>query len=235
MTAVLEVDDVRGGYGGADILNGTDLSLGEGEIVVIIGPNGAGKSTLMKAVFGLAAIRSGSVSFFGRTITGMRADQVAKLGMSYVPQERNVFASLTVNENLEMGAYLRDDDFGPQIERIYELFPPLNERRRQQAGTLSGGERQMLAMGRALMLDPKLLLLDEPTAALSPRYAAETFERIREINALGITILMVEQNARQALEHADRGVVLVMGENRFEAPGPELLANREVAEMYLGG
>ena len=235
MSDLLRIEGLFGGYGGADILHGVDLALGSDEIVVVIGPNGAGKSTLMKSIFGLVSVRAGRVWFDGADITGLRADQIARRGMSYVPQERNVFAAMTVEENLEMGAYLRRDDTAPQLERIYALFPPLRERRRQEAGSMSGGERQMLAMGRALMLQPRLLLLDEPTAALAPKYVEETFQRIREINHAGIGILMVEQNAKQALAVADRGIVLAMGENRFEDSGPKLLANREVAEMYLGG
>ncbi len=235
MTTLLEVIDIRAGYGEADILNGLTLTLSDNEIAVIIGPNGAGKSTLMKAIFGLVSVHGGDIRFAGQVISGRRADQIAKLGLSYVPQERNVFASMTVHENLEMGAYLLRAGLRDHLSRVYDLFPQLQERRNQIAGTLSGGERQMLAMGRALMLDPRLLLLDEPTAALAPRYVAETFERIREIRSQGIGVLMVEQNARQALAVADRGIVLVMGQNRFEDSGPKLLANREIAEMYLGG
>jgi len=235
VTTLLEVIDIRAGYGEADILNGLTLTLSDNEIAVIIGPNGAGKSTLMKAIFGLVSVHGGDIRFAGQVISGRRADQIAKLGLSYVPQERNVFASMTVHENLEMGAYLLRAGLRDHLSRVYDLFPQLQERRNQIAGTLSGGERQMLAMGRALMLDPRLLLLDEPTAALAPRYVAETFERIREIRSQGIGVLMVEQNARQALAVADRGIVLVMGQNRFEDSGPKLLANREIAEMYLGG
>jgi len=236
MTALLQVEGVRAGYGkGADILVGVDLAVDADNISVIIGPNGAGKSTLMKAVFGLAPVRQGRVTFGGRDITGLGADRIARLGLSYVPQERNVFASMTVRENLEMGAYLRDDDWSGQLKKVYELFPRLEERRGQSAGTLSGGERQMLAMGRALMIEPRLLMLDEPTAGLSPAIRAETFRLIREINGLGIGILMVEQNARQALEIADRGIVMVMGAKRHEDTGAGLLADREVAEMFLGG
>ena len=227
--------DVYGGYGGADILNGVSLAVEPGEIVVVIGPNGAGKSTAMKAVFGLATVRRGEIRFEDRDITRLPTDRLVRLGICYVPQTDNVFPSLTVHENLEMGAFVRDDDYSVQLERVYELFPPLRERRRQTAGTLSGGQRQMVAMGRALMLEPKLLLLDEPTAGLSPLFIDQIFETVRRINALGVSILMVEQNAKRALAMAHRGYVLVMGRNRYEDTGPNLLANREVAEMFLGG
>jgi ABC-type branched-subunit amino acid transport system ATPase component len=233
--SLLEVRALRGGYGAVDILNGVDLDLAPGEMLALIGPNGAGKSTLMKAIFGLVRVRAGHIRFRDEDITNQRPDRIVRRGLAYVPQERNVFASLTVQENLEMGAYLRGDDFTAQLERVYALFPHLTERRRQAAGTLSGGERQMLAMGRALMLEPRLLLLDEPTAGLAPKVVEHTFERIVDINRLGIGILMVEQNARQALAVAQRGVVLVMGTKRYEASAASLLGNREVAEMFLGG
>jgi branched-chain amino acid transport system ATP-binding protein len=232
---LLEARAVRGGYGAVDILNGIDLELEAGEIVAVIGPNGAGKSTFMKAIFGLVAVRAGHIRFGGEDITNERPDRIVRRGLAYVPQERNVFASLTVQENLEMGAYIRRDDFSAQLDRVYALFPRLAERRGQSAGTLSGGERQMLAMGRALMLEPRLLLLDEPTAALAPQVVEYTFARIAEINRLGIGILMVEQNAKQALAVARRGVVLVMGAKRYEDSAARLLGNREVAEMFLGG
>ena len=233
--SLLEMRDVYGGYGGVDVLNGVSLAVAPGEIVVIIGPNGAGKSTAMKAVFGLVHVRQGEVRFDGNDITRTPTDRIVRQGICYVPQTDNVFPSLTVHENLELGAFVRDDDYSAQLERVYELFPPLRERRRQPAGTLSGGQRQMVAMGRALMLDPKLLLLDEPTAGLSPLFIDQIFEIVRRINGLGISVLMVEQNAKRALQMADRGYVLVMGRNRHEDTGPNLLANREVAEMFLGG
>ncbi|OIR00382.1 high-affinity branched-chain amino acid transport ATP-binding protein LivF [mine drainage metagenome] len=233
---LLDMQSLIGGYGGNDILKGASLTVAHNEIVVIVGPNGAGKSTLMKSAFGLVKIRQGAVVFQGETITNMRPDLVVRRGMSFVPQEKNVFPSLTVQENLEMGAYLRKDGGAArQMERIFEIFPRLKERRKQAAGSMSGGERQMVAMGRALMLDPKLILLDEPTAGLSPLFIEQTFERIVEINKLGIGVLMVEQNAKQALEIAHRGYVLAMGRNRFEDTGAGLLANREIAEMFLGG
>ncbi|MCH8110501.1 MAG: ABC transporter ATP-binding protein [Proteobacteria bacterium] len=233
--SLLEMNAVFGGYGGVDILNGVDLRVDDGEIIVVIGANGAGKSTAMKAIVGLVQIREGSVTFDGADITRKRPDQVARLRLCYVPQERNVFPSLTVQENLDMGAYLRKDDYSAQIDAVYEIFPPLKEKRSQEAGTLSGGQRQMVAMGRALMLDPRLLLLDEPTAGLSPKFTEQIFDKIKEINAHGVGILMVEQNARDSLALADRGYVLAMGRNRFEDTGANLLANPEVAEMFLGG
>jgi len=233
--SLLVAESVYGGYGGADILQGTHLRMERDEIVVIVGPNGAGKSTLMKAVFGLVKIRKGRVVLDGTDITNARPEQMVRRGVAYVPQERNVFPSLTVRENLEMGAYLVRGDLRPRLEKVYSLFPRLAERRSQPAGLMSGGERQMVAMGRALMIDPILLMLDEPTAGLSPLLIDQTFERIREINALGIGVLMVEQNAKQALAIAHRGYVLATGQNRFEDSGPALAANREVAEMFLGG
>lgn len=232
---LLEIDDVYGGYGGGDILNGVSLRMQADEVVVIVGPNGAGKSTLMKAAFGLVTIRQGSVNFDGRNITRVRPDLIVRQGISYVPQEHNVFPSMSVQENLEIGGYVRKDDLRQQMEHIYDLFPRLAERKKQVAGSMSGGERQMLAMGRALMLEPKLLLLDEPTAGLSPLFIDQTFESVKRINREGVGILMVEQNAKQALGIADRGYVLATGRNRFEDTGANLLANQEVAEMFLGG
>ncbi len=233
--SLLVMEDLYGGYGAADILKGASLTVEPGEIVVIIGPNGAGKSTLMKSAFGLVTIRQGRVAYQGQEITNRKPEQVVKLGIGFVPQEKNVFPSMTVEENLEMGAYLRSDDWSGTLERVYEIFPRLAERRNQPAGSMSGGERQMVAMGRALMMEPKLLLLDEPTAGLSPLFIDQTMERICDINKLGIGILMVEQNARQALMIAHRGYVLAMGANRYEDTGAGLLANPEIGEMFLGG
>lgn len=233
--SLLLAEALHGGYGGADILNGVSLRVEAGEVVVIVGPNGAGKSTAMKALFGLVHVRSGRVHLADEDITRLAPNRIVARGICYVPQEANVFPSLTVHENLEMGAFIRRDDFSAQIERVFELFPPLKDKRAQPAGTLSGGQRQMVAIGRALMLEPKILLLDEPTAGLSPKFMDLIFERIQEINATGVSILMVEQNARQALGLADRGYVLVLGANRHEDTGPNLLADREVAEMFLGG
>jgi branched-chain amino acid transport system ATP-binding protein len=232
---LLMAEALRGGYGGADILNGTTLRVGESEIVVIVGPNGAGKSTAMKALVGLVTLREGRITFDGEDVTGLRADQLAARRLCYVPQEKNVFPSLTVQENLEMGAFLRRDDFSARMDQIFELFPVLKERRKQAAGTMSGGQRQMVAIGRALMLEPRLLLLDEPTAGLSPKFTEMIFAKIVEINATGVAVLMVEQNARDALAVAHRGYVLVQGQNRFEDAGPALAANPEVAHMFLGG
>ena len=233
--SLLAMERVTGGYGEADILHDLTMRVDPGEIVVIVGPNGAGKSTAMKAVFGLLTVRGGSIRFRDDDITGLKPDQIVRRGICYVPQVDNVFPTLSVHENLEMGAYLRRDDITASLERVYELFPPLREKKRLPAGSLSGGQRQMVAMGRALMLDPALLLLDEPTAGLSPKFMDQIFEIVRAVNKAGVAILMVEQNAKQALALAHRGYVLSTGRNRFEDTGPALLANREVAEMFLGG
>ena len=233
--SLLSMEKVTGGYGEADILHDVSLRVDAGEIVVIVGPNGAGKSTAMKAIFGLLKLRSGQIRFDGQDITNWKPDRVVRRGICFVPQTDNVFPTLTVQENLEMGAFVRNDDIRPAMERVFELFPPLREKRRQAAGTLSGGQRQMVAMGRALMLDPKLLLLDEPTAGLSPIFIDQIFQIVKQVNATGIGILMVEQNAKQALAIANRGYVMAQGANRHEGTGQELLADREVAEMFLGG
>ena len=232
---MLLAEGMTGGYGGGDILKGVDLAVEAGEIVAIIGPNGAGKSTAMKAVFGLVRLREGEVRFRGEDIGSCQPDELVRKGMAYVPQERSIFPSLTVHENLEMGAFIRRDDFSHVIDQVYTLFPPLKDKRRQQAGELSGGQRQMVAFGRALMTEPSLLLLDEPTAGLSPVYMREIFERVIAVNETGVGILMVEQNARQALKIAHRGYVLATGENIFTDTGEALLANPEVAESFLGG
>src|SRR5699024_9332085 len=232
---LLEINDVYGGYGGGDILKGVSLNMEARDIVVIVGPNGAGKSTLMKSAFGLGGIRSGLVRFDGSDITRLRPDKIVRRGISYVPQEKNVFPTLSVEENLQIGGYILKENLKKRIEAIYAMFPRLAERRRQAAGSMSGGERQMVAMGRALMLDPKLLLLDEPTAGLSTAYIDQTIDSVKHINDTGVGILMVEQNAKQALAIASRGYVLTNGQNRHEDTGAGLLANREVAEMFLGG
>jgi len=232
---LLSATGLVGGYGGADILHDVDIAVDADEVVVIVGPNGAGKSTAMKAVFGLVRVRKGTVIFAGQDITNAPPERLVRIGMAYVPQERNVFPNLSVQENLEMGAYIRRDDIAPAMERVYALFPPLREKRRQAAGELSGGQRQMVAVGRALMTEPKLLMLDEPTAGLSPLFMDEIFERIIAVNKAGVGILMVEQNARKALEIADRGYVLVTGSNRYADTGANLLADREVVESFLGG
>ena len=233
--AVLALEHVTGGYGGAEIIHEVSLGVCPGEIVVLIGPNGAGKSTVMNAVLGRLTLSGGRVVLQGRDITGTAPDRVVRQGVSYVPQTANVFPSLTVAENLEMGAYIRQDDFRPRMQEMYELFPPLAERRRTPAGNLSGGQRQMVAIAKALMVEPVVLLLDEPTAGLSPRFRGNIFHVIRDINSSGVTILMVEQNARQALGIADRGYVLVDGRNRFDDSGTALLADPTVGAMFLGG
>ncbi len=232
---LLDVAAIRGGYGEADILNGADCRVGAGEVVVVIGPNGAGKSTLMKAVAGLVRVREGSVRFDGAEIANAPAEGMVARGLAYVPQERNVFPSLSVAENLAMGAYARPAAAREGMARVEKMFPELLERPRALAGSLSGGQRQMLAVGRALMLAPKLLLLDEPTAGLSPKFCDLIFRKVREIAATGVAVLMVEQNARPALAIADRGLVLAMGSNRAEDTGPGLLANPEIGRLFLGG
>lgn len=232
---VLELDGVTGGYGETEILHGVSLKVEAGEIVTVIGPNGAGKSTSLKAVFGLLRLSHGKIRLDGNDITNAAPEQVVRKGVCYVPQTANTFPTLTVQENLEMGAYVRTDDFRPRLEEIYHLLPALAPRRRQTVGTLSGGQRQMVALGKALMLEPKVLLLDEPTAGLSPKFRGEIFQIVEDINRTGTPILMVEQNARMALTIADRGYVLVDGKNRIDDSGRGLLANRQVAEMFLGG
>ena len=233
--SVLSIENLSGGYGEADILHDISLEINTGEIVVVIGPNGAGKSTAMKAVFGLLRLSGGSVHLTGEEITNMDPAQVVNKGVCYVPQTNNVFPTLTVHENLEMGAYIRKDDFRPRLQEIYEMFPPLAEKKRQAAGELSGGQRQMVAMGKALMLEPTLLMLDEPTAGLSPIYRNEIFQIVRQINDSGVPILMVEQNAKQSLAVASRGYVLVDGQNRTTGKGTDLLNDPEIAKMFLGG
>jgi branched-chain amino acid transport system ATP-binding protein len=232
---IIEVKNVVGGYGGAPILNGVNIAIEQSDIGVIVGPNGAGKSTTLKAIFGLLRVSSGSIVFEGQEIANKLPDKLVPLGLSFVPQEKNVFTTMTVEENLEMGAFIRRDDISGTLAEIYEMFPVLKEKRRQPAGELSGGQRQMVAMGRALMSKPRLLMLDEPSAGLSPRYVLEVFERIVAVNKAGVAILMVEQNARQALAFASRGFVLAQGQNRFTGTGPELIADPEVAKSFLGG
>lgn len=234
MTAVLRVQDVVAGYGEVEILHGVSIAVSEAEIVAVIGPNGAGKSTLLKAIFGLVSVRGGSVHLAERDVTNIAPDRIVQSGMSYVPQTENVFPSLTINENLEMGAYVRRDGLRDRLERVYDLFPDIASRRGERAGRLSGGQRQMLALARALMLDPKILLLDEPSASLSPKMVDSIFEKIGEINRGGTAILLVEQNAKEALSFASRAYVLAMGENRFEGGAKEMLDNEEVGKLYLG-
>jgi len=234
MTPVLQAEGVVAGYGEVEILHGVSLVLNEAEIVAVIGPNGAGKSTLLKAVFGLLSVRSGRVQLLGREVTNLSPDRMVQTGMSYVPQVDNVFPSLTINENLEMGAFVRRDGLRERLERVYGLFPDLTGRRGERAGRLSGGERQMLALARALMLDPKVLLLDEPSASLSPIMVDSIFDKIGEINRSGTAVVLVEQNAKEALSFSSRAYVLAMGENRIEGESGGLLDNEEVAKLYLG-
>ncbi|MGQ9869847.1 ABC transporter ATP-binding protein [Leptodesmis sp.] len=232
---LLEVQDVYAGYvKDLDILQGINFRIEPGELVAVIGPNGAGKSTLAKTIFGLLTPHQGRIVFQGQNIVGLKSDQIVQRGMGYVPQISNVFRSLTVEENLEMGAFVLNQPLQSLKESVFSRFPRLADRRKQRAGTLSGGERQMLAMGKALMLKPSLLLLDEPSAALSPILVNSVFEQIREINRNGTAIVLVEQNARKALEMADRGYVLEAGRDRFEGRGIDLLNDPKVGELYLG-
>ncbi len=228
-------DAMTGGYGGADILHDCTIAVDKGQIAVIVGPNGAGKSTAMKAVFGMLSLRKGAVRLAGENITGLTPQARVAKGMAFVPQTHNIFTSMTVEENLEMGAFLRRDNIRETMEQVYHLFPILRDKRHQAAGELSGGQRQQVAVGRALMTKPSVLMLDEPTAGVSPIVMDELFDRIIEVARTGISILMVEQNARQALEIADKGYVLVQGANRFTDTGKALLADPEVRRSFLGG
>ncbi|MGF1485655.1 MAG: ABC transporter ATP-binding protein [Prochloraceae cyanobacterium] len=235
MEHILEVRDVYAGYiQGLNILQGINFAIAPRELVAVIGPNGAGKSTLAKTIFGLLRPNRGDIYFKGKNIAGFNSDRIVRLGMSYVPQISNVFASLSIEENLEMGAFISKGSLKAQKDKIYTMFPKLASRSKQKAGTLSGGERQMLAMGRALMLDPDLLILDEPTAALSPILVRDVFDRIKAIQENGKAIVLVEQNAKKALAIADRGYVLENGCDRFCKSGQELLNDPNVAKLYLG-
>jgi neutral amino acid transport system ATP-binding protein len=232
---LLEVQNVHAGYiKDVDILQGINFHVGPGELVTVIGPNGAGKSTLAKTIFGLLTPHTGTITFKGENITLLKSNQIVQRGMCYVPQIANVFPSLTIEENLEMGAFVRNTPLKPLKDKIFTMFPKLSTRRSQRAGTLSGGERQMLAMGKALMLAPSLLLLDEPSAALSPILVTQVFEQIKQINQEGTAIVLVEQNARKALEMADRGYVLESGRDAISGRGQELLNDPKVGELYLG-
>ena len=233
--SLLDISDLHAGYGQMNILKGVNLSLEAGEIGVIVGPNGAGKSTTLKAIFGMLNITGGSIRFDGADITGIRSEQLADHCIAFVPQEHNVFPTLTVHENLEMGAYVRRDDFSAVMDHVYDIFPPLKDKRSQPAGELSGGQRQMVAFGRALMIEPKLILLDEPTAGLSPMFMSQIFDRVIAINRTGVTVAMVEQNAKQALAIAHKGFVLAGGLNSYTDTGQNLLNNPEVAASFLGG
>jgi branched-chain amino acid transport system ATP-binding protein len=228
-------ENMTGGYGATNILNNCTISVEKGEIAVIVGPNGAGKSTAMKAIFGMLQLREGQVRLNGEDITALNPQNRVMKGMGFVPQTHNVFPTMSVEENLEMGAFIRTDDFRHTMEQVYSLFPILKEKRRQPAGELSGGQRQQVAVGRALMTQPQVLMLDEPTAGVSPIVMDELFDRIIDVAQTGIAILMVEQNAKQALNIADKGYVLVQGSNAFTDTGEALLANPEVRKSFLGG
>jgi len=232
---ILKVEDITAGYGSADILRGVFLELMEGEIVSIIGPNGAGKSTLLKAILGFLKPSKGKILLKGENIDKLKPDMIVAKGVSYVPQVQNIFPSLTVQENLEMGAFLRNDNIAVRMQEMFELFPILKERRNQKAGQLSGGQRQLVAMGRALMLDPQVLLLDEPSAGLAPLFVEMIFEKVKDINSSGVSIVLVEQNAIEALTLSHRGYVLATGKNVMDGEAKALLENEEVGRLYLGG
>jgi ABC-type branched-subunit amino acid transport system ATPase component len=235
MAALLDLSRVTAGYGEMIILHDVCVRVESGEAITLIGPNGAGKSTLLKTIFGVLTPTGGRILFEGRDITGLKPPALVRRGMSYVPQVDNVFPSLTVQENLDMGAFVRRDSVAERLEEVYALFPALRLKRKQRVGGLSGGERQMVAMARALMLDPRLLLLDEPSAGLSPRLVGLVFEKMAEINRSGVALLIVEQNARQALRLSHRGYVLAAGRARLEGKGDELLRDAEIGRLYLGG
>lgn len=231
----LSAENMLGGYGETTILNDCSISVQKGEIAVIVGPNGAGKSTAMKAIFGMLDLRAGNIIFDGKDISDLKPQERVRSGMGFVPQTHNVFTSMTVMENLEIGGFTNQENLSKNISEVFKLFPVLEEKQKQLVGELSGGQRQQVAVGRALMTNPKLLMLDEPTAGVSPLVVQELFEKITSIARTGIAILMVEQNARQALEIADNGFVLVQGENKYTDKGSKLLSNKEVRKAFLGG
>lgn len=233
--SLLQVCDVVAGYGETEILHSVSITVERGQIAAIIGPNGSGKSTLLKTIFGLIRPKKGQVLFNGEDITGIAPETIVRKGLCYVPQSSNVFPSLSIHENLEMGAFIRTDDFRYRLQEVYDLFPDLVERRNDRAGILSGGQRQMLAVARALMLDPVMLLLDEPSAGLAPNLVTSVLGKILGINSTGVAILLVEQNARQALQLSSWGYILASGQNQLEDRGENLLKNPEVARLYLGG
>jgi len=232
---LLSIKEVYAGYGEIEIIHGISLEVNEGEIVSIVGPNGSGKSTLLKSIFSLVDIMGGEINYLNSNLIQINTDQMIKKGLSFVPQTDNIFPTLTVEENLELGAYVSKKKLKDRFDLIYNLFPPLVEKRKKKAGTLSGGQRQMVAFGRALVIEPKLLLLDEPTAGLAPMYIDLILEKVAEINKTGVSILMVEQNAKKALAMSDRGYVLAAGEKKYEDSGRGLLENEEVAQLFLGG
>lgn len=233
--SLLEVSNLDAGYGDLQVLEDVDLHVDGEEYVTIVGPNGAGKSTAMKAIFKIATVMDGSIEFDGEEITGLAPEEIIHRGLSYVPQSANIFPSMTVRENLEMGGYILEEIPEERFEAVYERFPVLEDRAGQKAGTMSGGQRQMVAMGQALMLDPEMLLLDEPSAGLAPALVDEMFDRIDEINDAGTAVLMVEQNAKEALRRCERGYVLAQGQNYHEGPGTELLNDEQVRRDFLGG
>ncbi len=232
---LLSAEDIVSGYGKVEILHEVSVYVDEEEMVSIIGPNGSGKSTLMKTIFGMVDVWEGRVDFQAESIVDIPPHKIVRKGLCYVPQEKNIFPSLTVEENLDMGAFIRKDDYSEELERVYGIFPALLEKQKQVVGNLSGGQQQMVAMGAALTLDPKILLLDEPTAGLAPNLAKMILDKIKEVNETGVAILIVEQNAREALKLSNRGYVLAMGENRFTGNSRDLLKNEEVGKLYLGG
>jgi branched-chain amino acid transport system ATP-binding protein len=232
---LLKINDIYAGYGEIEIIHGISLEVKEGEIVSIVGPNGSGKSTFLKSIFSLVDIMKGNIDYLGTDLTKLGTDKMIEQGLSFVPQTDNVFPTLTVAENLELGAYVSNKNLKDRFDLIYSLFPPLVEKRKKKAGTLSGGQRQMVAFGRALVMEPKLLLLDEPTAGLAPMFIDLILDKVVEINKTGVSILMVEQNAKKALAMSDRGYVLAAGEKKYEDSGKGLLENEEVAQLFLGG